>query len=622
MRDVRPVRHRHLERHAALRRPRRGGRSWQPSWRASATRRCGSPTSAATCSDAARQPARGDDDGDDRHRDPQHLDAHARRRRPPSTPRSRPSTATASCAASASATARSSTTSTSRATYQKPRRQDGRVPRRPRRRRARRCAADDRVHRRPRSEDARAGRATRTAGTHPYLVTPEHTAPPARRVGPDALVRQRAGRRARHRPDDGPGDGPHPPQDVSRPAQLHEQLEAPRLHRRRPRRRRQRPPRRRPRRVGRRGRHRRPRPGAPRRRRRPRLHPGPHRATRAAFPLEPVARPSRPALVRCRDTYDVRPVPALRRADGVARTSWPPTTPTSSTVESYGRSHEGRDLWLVTVTDCVDRRPRHQAGALGRRQHPRRRADGHRRRLLPAPAPRRRPRVRRPDRSPRRCGRARSTSCRGSTPTAPSGRWPTRRASAGRARGRGRGPTPTAGRAPTSRTSTATAASCRCASPIPTGRGWRTPRTPACWSRSRSTARRPARRATGMLDEGTIVDHDGFTIPTPAPARGARHEPQLPGRVGHRRARLRRPSAVASRRSTPSCGRSSPGPTSAATTPSTPAAACCCGRRRPQPTRRCRPSTCGRGSSSASSARALTGYTVHSVFEDFTWDKR
>ena len=30
----------------------------------------------------------------------------------------------------------------------------------------------------------------------------------------------------------------------------------------------------------------------------------------------------------------------------------------------------------MTVTDRVDRRARHQAGALGRRQHPRRRADG------------------------------------------------------------------------------------------------------------------------------------------------------------------------------------------------------------------------------------------------------
>ena len=39
-----------------------------------------------------------------------------------------------------------------------------------------------------------------------------------------------------------------------------------------------------------------------------------------------------------------------------------------------------------------DGRPRHQAGALGRRQHPRRRTDGHGRRLLPDPPPRHRAR--------------------------------------------------------------------------------------------------------------------------------------------------------------------------------------------------------------------------------------
>ena len=56
-----------------------------------------------------------------------------------------------------------------------------------------------------------------------------------------------------------------------------------------------------------------------------------------------------------------------------------------------GTATRAATLWLVTVTDAATGRPRHQAGALGRRQHPRRRADGHGRRLLPAPAPRRRP---------------------------------------------------------------------------------------------------------------------------------------------------------------------------------------------------------------------------------------
>ena len=76
-----------------------------------------------------------------------------------------------------------------------------------------------------------------------------------------------------------------------------------------------------------------------------------------------------------------------------------------------------------------------------------------------------------------------------------------------------------------------------------------------------------------------------------------------------------------SRRSTPSCGPSSPARTCAATTPSTPAAACCCARRRRSPTRPCRRATCGRGSSSARSAPRSPGYPVHSVYEDFTWDK-
>ena len=62
-------------------------------------------------------------------------------------------------------------------------------------------------------------------------------------------------------------------------------------------------------------------------------------------------------------------------------------------------------------------------------------------------------------------------------------------------------------------------------------------------------------------------------------------------------------------------------PTSAATTRSTPTAACCCGRAAPRPTARCRRSTSGRGSSSASEAPSSPATRVHSVFEDFTWDK-
>ena len=68
-------------------------------------------------------------------------------------------------------------------------------------------------------------------------------------------------------------------------------------------------------------------------------------------------------------------------------------------VETYGRSYEGRDLKLVTVTDAshrapTTRKPAHWVDAID----PRRGADRHRRRLLAAAAPRRRPGRRRPRR--------------------------------------------------------------------------------------------------------------------------------------------------------------------------------------------------------------------------------
>ena len=333
------------------------------------------------------------------------------------------------------------------------------------------------------------------------------------------------------------------------------------------------------------------------------------------LPARAVARPRSRAHV----TVRLRPLPALRRADGLAAAARrrPPRPRRRRVVRHQPRGpgpvarHRHR---------LADRAARHQAGPLGRRQHPRRRADGHGRRLRAAPAPRRRPRRRRPHRRRGAAPRARSTSCPGSTPTAPSGPSPTRPGSAGRAPGRGRGPTPTAGPASTSRTPTATGASCRCASSTPTARGCRTPTTPAC----SCPCRRPGRRSTPPLpaarrghDRRPRRLHD----PDAPPARGARPQPQLPGRVGHRCARVAATTRCRSRRSTPSCGPSSPAPTCAATTPSTPAAACCCARRRRSPTRPCRRATCGRGSSSARSAPRLTGYPVHSVYEDFTWDK-
>ena len=94
-------------------------------------------------------------------------------------------------------------------------------------------------------------------------------------------------------------------------------------------------------------------------------------------------------------------------------------------LETYGRSHEGRDLWLVTVTDASTGAHDTQAGALDRRQHPRRRAHRQRGGVLDHRSPRHRPSRRRPD---RRRGAAHPDllrRARASTPTAPSGCWPT-----------------------------------------------------------------------------------------------------------------------------------------------------------------------------------------------------
>ena len=230
----------------------------------------------------------------------------------------------------------------------------------------------------------------------------------------------------------------------------------------------------------------------------------------------------------------------------------------------------------------VDGRARHEAGPLGRRQHPRRRADGHRRRAAACsttwstatpPATTRS--------SPGPCAPARSTSCRGSTPTAPSGRWPTgprfRRSSirpwpwadAHRWPGLHVGDVDGDGRI------------LRCAIPDPDGAWIAAPRR-----------RPPARARPARPEPGTTSPATGCSTRAPSstttashpvhapPARGARPQPQLPGRLGHRASRDRATTRCRSRRSTRSSGPSSPGPTSAGTTRSTPAAACCCARRR------------------------------------------
>ena len=241
--------------------------------------------------------------------------------------------------------------------------------------------------------------------------------------------------------------------------------------------------------------------------------------------------------------------------------------------------------------------PRRQAGALGRRQHPRRRADRDRGGVRPAAAPRRRsrrgdptvtaalatrtfyvvPRVN-PDGAEWALAdtpRFRRSSTR-PWPWSDAHRWPglarrgrrRRRSSAADALRRSRRGVDGAPRrrAPARAAGRRRARRRRAALP---------PRSTRARS-STTTASRSRRRARPRDSTSTATSRPG----------GA------PGCSDRATTRCR------SRRSTPSCGRSSPVPTCAATTPSTPAAACCCARRRRSPTRRCRRSTCGRGSSS------------------------
>ena len=57
--------------------------------------------------------------------------------------------------------------------------------------------------------------------------------------------------------------------------------------------------------------------------------------------------------------------------------------------------------------------------------------------------------------------------------------------------------------------------------PTPTAAGCRTPTTPGCWSRCRRRGARPPACSTyRSLIEGTVADHDGFTIGTPRPVEG------------------------------------------------------------------------------------------------------
>ena len=224
---------------------------------------------------------------------------------------------------------------------------------------------------------------------------------------------------------------------------------------------------------------------------------------------------------------------------------------------------------------------RHQAGALDRRQHPRRRAHRHGRRVSRPPTSRRRLRRRRRTGHPRPAHPhlLRRAACQPRRRRVGARRPPrfrrVERASLAVPR------TPTGGPVCRSRTSTATAGSCRCASPTRRARGCRIPTSRACWSPSRPTERsQPARPATGCSARARSTTTTGSPSRRPRPPEGLDMNRNFPAGWGTNVARIGRPPAVASRRSTRSCGPSSPGRTSAATTRSTPAAACCCGRRR------------------------------------------
>ena len=255
-----------------------------------------------------------------------------------------------------------------------------------------------------------------------------------------------------------------------------------------------------------------------------------------------------------------------------------------------------------------DRRPRHQARALGRRQHPRRRAHGHGRRRATSSttsSPATRPATRR---SSRRSGPARSTSSPASTPTAPSGcsptarrsvvqhvrPWPWRdgahRAGAPRRGHRRRRPRPQhADRRPRRGVD---AASRRPAVDDP---------------RAADGTAAAARRATACSAKAPSHDYDDFTIPTPRPPESLDLNRNFPAGWGTGVHGQRRPPAQRARDRRARAGHRRPPQHLRLQRLPHQSAACCCGRRRSPPTRRCRRSTSGRGSSSASAAPRSPG---------------
>ena len=215
-----------------------------PSWSGSATARPGSAAPRRrTCRRWSRSLARVDvAGGRDRHRE--RVGRRARRSPRPATTAWPPPTRTGSCSASALATARSSATGTRSRTTSWSSYLDGLdeagVPESGRML----AALGPKVLRLARD---------RTAGAHPYLTTPEHTAQAREILGAGKLLVPEQKVILSTDPAQGAGAGPPEDRLLLRPAELHEQLAASRLHRGGPRRPRQRQAHRRTGRLGRRG---------------------------------------------------------------------------------------------------------------------------------------------------------------------------------------------------------------------------------------------------------------------------------------------------------------------------------------------------------------------------------
>ena len=290
-----------------------------------------------------------------------------------------------------------------------------------------------------------------------------------------------------------------------------------------------------------------------------------------------------------------------------------------SSIESIGKSHEGRDIWRADRHQHGDRARRptsRRSGSTATSTRPRSRRRGEP--VLP------RPRwcattVRDPTRSRARSTRGRSTSARESIPTAPNGRSPTSRSGSARARGRTRS-TRRRSRASTVEDIDGDGRILQMRMPDANGLWKEHPEAPRphdpprAHRNRRHVLPRPARRARSRATTasrcGSSGTAQGLDLNRNFPASWRQEFEQLGagpvsdvGAGGARGRRLHRPASehhAAARRSTPG-------------------AACCCGRSSTCPTTRCTPRTCGSTAAPATRATELTGYPAISVYHDFRY---